>query len=179
MMRFIAVLALALLALSSFGQAQEGAAGLAPGQRVRVTLGNGAEVVGIFISADTGRMRVLTAPLDTAWVDRAAARSVEMSVGRQSKTLVGALIGAPLGALGAATVAWVAVGTPALDSGDEELAVVAVAAMGGFLLGGVGGALIGSKKRSDIWEPTIWPTISVSPAGPDGKAVAFGVHLRF
>jgi hypothetical protein len=144
-----------------------------------VKLEKGDDIVGTFLSADTSTMRVLTAPLDTASVARAAATGVEVSVGTKSRTLAGALIGAPVGALAAASITYIAVGTPGLDSGDEELIIVAAAAFGGFFLGGIGGALIGSGKRTDRWEPTVWPTVSVQPGGPDGKTVALGVRLRF
>ena len=179
MMRSILVLTIALLALPSLGQAQQDTAGLVPGRRVRVQLGKGNDVVGMFLSADTSTMRVLTAPGDTTSVDRAAATSLDVSVGRKSKTLAGALIGAPAGALAAASITYIAVGTPGLDSGDEELIYVAAAAVGGFFLGGIGGALIGSGKHTDMWEPTVWPVRIIAPGGQAGNGIAFGVHLSF
>ncbi|TFG44338.1 MAG: hypothetical protein E4H41_07785, partial [Gemmatimonadales bacterium] len=110
MTRSMLVLTVCLLALPSFSQAQQDTTGLAPGRRVRVKLEKGDDIVGTFLSADTSTMRVLTAPLDTASVARAAATGVEVSVGTKSRTLAGALIGAPVGALAAASITYIAVG---------------------------------------------------------------------
>jgi hypothetical protein len=181
MTRSMLALAIALLVLPSLGQAQQDTTGLAPGRRIRVHQPDKHTVVGNFVAIDSASLGLETTPGDTLQIARARITGVDLSVGTKSKTGQGALSGLMYGALGG-----VALGLLASAGQDpNELFYVspgAAAAGGALMFGAIGagvGALIGSGKRTDRWEPTVWPVRVIAPGGQAGNGVALGMHLRF
>ncbi len=158
-MRIVTYLAIALsLSPLARSTAQEGRA--VPGARVRIWLGS-----------CTGCERRVTGTLLSVWPDSMAVQSgpnatigplglvhrVDVAVGTQTMTREGAVLGAALGALTAAT-AW----QPCTDTGFMAC-LVHPSRKFTAVLGAAGGALvglvIGSSIRMDTWERA--PTASV------------------
>jgi hypothetical protein len=46
------------------------------------------------------------------------------------------------------------------------------------LVGAAAGAIIWHGWTTDRWEPAVWPTVRVQPAGPEGGSVTVGLRLR-
>ena len=173
MFRSLLVLGFVSLAAAHGSQAQQDTTGLVPGQWVRIHQGKHA-VIGTLLFVDSAVMWVLTTQTDTAFLRRADITGVDVSTGRKSKTLSGALIGAGVGAVGLGLAAYLSGA-----GGDGSVAVIAMAIPTGFVLGAGIGAAIGSGSHTYRWEPAIWPTLTFSLGGPAGRSIALGGHLRF
>ena len=143
MTRFMLALAWILVALSAAVEAQQYSPRLDPGQWVRIHQGKHA-VVGTLLSVDSAVMWVLTTQTDTAFLRRADITGVDVSTGRKSKTLSGALIGAGVGAVGLGLAAYLSGA-----GGDGSVAVIAMAIPTGFVLGAGIGAAIGAGSHTD------------------------------
>jgi len=159
--------------------AQQDSTGLVPGRRVRVHQHKKQALVGSFVSLDSAGIRFVTAGTDTALVPRAYVTAVDISMGTKSKAGAYALRGFIYGAVGG-----VIIGVAASSSDNGEFLDYGAgtwAAGSGLFFGALGagvGALIGSGKRTDKWDPMAWPTVAVLPAGPQGTTLALGVRLR-
>jgi hypothetical protein len=172
-----ALAALAALALTAAAQAQQDTVALVRGERIRVHQGGKQTLVGTLAAADSTHLTIITSPLDTIPVPRSTVTGVDRWAGTQAKTGEGALVGLGVGVVSGAIVGAIACsdGAYGMEAGD-----CAVATAGAFgLIGAAAGAIIWSRWQTDRWEPTVWPTLTIQPAGADGKSVAFGVHLRF
>ena len=176
-----ALLILALLLCTALDlAAQAPPIDLVPGRRIRVHRRAETTLVGDLVSLGPDSLTMTTAAADTLAVARASITRLDLSTGTKSKAGKGAVNGLLFGALGGALIGVLASGS---DDGDFiDFGPGEWAASGALMFGALGagvGALIGSGQRTDLWEPTVWPAITVAPGGRVGNAVALGIHLRF
>ena len=168
---------IATLALSSILQAQQGAAALTPGRRVRIHQQGGQPLVGAFVTADSTTLSIVTAPKDTVHLRQSAVTGVDLSLGTKSHAGKGALIG-----LGAGMLVGAIAGAASSCSVDAEVPPAACAVAGALVFGALGtgvGALFGAMTQTEQWQPTAWPTLGFRPGGLDGTQLALGLHLQF
>jgi len=174
MPRTLLVLALAILALTSNAPAQQDTTGLVPGRRIRVHRQDKQVVMGTFASVDAATFAMVTNTGDSVRLPRADVQSVDVWAGTKSQTGKGALLG-----LAAGAVAGAGLGVVVCLEEEDCVGYIGVGALVFGAFGAGAGALIGSGSHTDRWEPTVWPTLSVLPVGPDRGMVALGMHLRF
>ena len=180
MFRTLCTLAFALLVVAPEGQAQDSAAGLVSGRRIRIHQKGAKPVVGELVSISAENIKLTTSPADTVLVPRSAVSKIDLYMGTKSGAGHGALTGFLVGAAGGALM-----GVAASGSDDDEFLdfdAGELAATTGVLFGAIGagvGAIIGSGSRRDRWTPTVLPTAMIVPDEPGGKRVAFGVRIRF
>jgi hypothetical protein len=153
------------------------------GDRVRLRTSSFPEpVVGEVLAADGDSLVVVQESGATLAFPIADILTIERSLGRTSQAARGLALGAGFGfAVGAA--GGIAIAAAVCGSCDPDVAGEAVVGYGllGAFLGGIGGALIGSRSLTDRWESVELPTggftisqLHVQPL-PDGR---FGFGLR-
>jgi hypothetical protein len=134
---------LALLLVSP-AQAQEPDPAPLLGQRVRVSTPNGPSVTGKLVEQDGTKLVVSDQKGSLTAIPVADVSRIELSAGRKSKALLGAVIGA---AVGLGVGLWAAT-TWCSESGcDNEVGGVLVLGVGGAGLG----ALVGAAVRTERW----------------------------
>lgn len=170
------VAVLATLAVAGRAWAQQDTVPLVRGERIRVHQPGRQDLVGILAGADSAGLTVVTSPLDTELVARSPTTRIDRWAGTQSKTGEGALVGLGIGVVGGAIVGGIACSNDSyvLDTGG---CIGATAGVFG-LVGAAAGALIWHGWHTDRWEPTIWPTVTIPPAGAESSGVTLGVRLR-
>jgi hypothetical protein len=141
--------ALAVLTIGTLAAQQPA---LEAGTRVRIhTAGATTPLTGTVAYRDPGRVAVLRAPADTAFVPFTAITRVEVSTGRRSNFGAGAKWGALVGAGAGALLGLAAMSEDGFfEIGAEAVPIGALA--GGFLGGAVGG-LLGALTTSERWAP--------------------------
>ena len=179
MTRIPLIVGIALLAVTADVHAQADATTLVPGARVRVHQGP-QSLTGSLVSLDSAGLVVATGKSDTAAVPLSSITGVDVSRGTKSRVGKGALIG-----LGVGTATGIIIGVAASSSDDGDFFdfnsgewAIGVGLTGAVIGTGIG-AIIGATQRTDKWQPTVLPTVSVRSYGPDDKRVAIGLQIGF
>jgi len=172
----LVVAMLATLAIAGRAWAQQDTVPLVRGERIRVREPGSRDLVGTLAGADSTALTIVTSPLDTVRVTRSGGTRIDRWAGTQSKTGEGALVGLGVGIVGGAIVGGIACGNDSysLDTGG---CIAATAGVFG-LVGAAAGAFIWHGWRTDRWEATVWPTVTIHPAGAEATGVTLGVRLR-
>jgi len=180
MFRSILVLSAVVLFFADVGEAQQDAAGLVPGSRIRVHSRGSKNIIGTFLSLDSASMSVVTAPGDTATILRSTITGLDVADGTKSSRgnsavkglwiggLIGGAVGIPLGV--------------AAENSYVDAGIPAYAAATGVLFAGIGaglGALWSSGSQTDRWAKTTWPIVAIGPGTSGVRQVAVGLHLAF
>lgn len=167
------------IGMTAPGQAQQDTVPLSPGQRIRIHQSGKHPSIGAYLSADSSNVTIVTGPADTIGVPRATITRVDRSVGTRSKAPDGALIGLGVGMVGGVITGGFACNEQpnSWNVTQGECMVWGAVAFG--LVGALVGVIAWSGERTDKWEPTSWPMVSILPVGPDRGMVALGVHVRF
>lgn len=179
MTRSLALIAAALLALTSAAAAQDSTGSLV-GRRVRIQPQHGATLQGAVVAVSDSAVTLRTSETDTVSVARAGIAKVEVYEGTKSNTGKGALTGLLIGGLTGAVLGAVSAQVTQ-DSFIEYSAGEGALAYGAALgvLGAGIGALVGSGSHHENWQPAVLPTVTVLPTAQDGKRVAFGLRVSF
>ena len=136
------------LLLVSPAQAQEPDPAPLLGQRVRVSTPSGPSVTGRLVEQDGTRLVVSDAKGSLTAIPVADVSRLEVSAGRKSKALLGAVIGA---AVGLGVGLWAATTWCAESGCDNEAGGVLVLGAGGAGLG----ALVGAAIKIEKWQPVL------------------------
>jgi len=179
MTRSLALIAAALLALTSAAAAQDSTGSLV-GRRIRIQPQHGATLQGAVVAVSDSAVTLRTSETDTVSVARAGIARVEVYEGTKSNTgkgaLTGFLLGGAIGAfLGAASASATEGSLVEYSAGEGALAY---GASFGVLGAGIG-ALVGLGSHHERWQPAVLPTVTVLPTAQDGKRVAFGLRVSF
>jgi hypothetical protein len=170
------VVALATVALAGRAAAQQDTVALVRGERIRVHLQGKPALVGTLAAADSAGLTIITSPLDTIPVARAGVTRIDRWAGTQSKTGEGALVGLGVGVVSGAIVGGIACSN---DSYSLDTGGCIAAAAGIFgLVGAAAGAVIWHGWHTDRWEPTVWPAVTIQPAGLTVQGVTVGMRFR-
>lgn len=167
-MRRLALVIAALAGIPSAAAVAQ-AAGLHPGQRVRVTSAAEAAPVrtGVIETIDRHTLHLRTAGDTVATaIPMASIARVQVSRGRHSKWLTGLAIGMGAGAVGGAILGGSSEDDLLFSSGDKAV----IGAVGFGVLGGAVGVVAGALTKTERWEtvPVDRVTVSLKP-GPGGR----------
>ena len=166
--RFALVVALALIVLPADANGQSrriDALSLHAGARARI-LASATGSKYELITVASARPDSLRYSLDPGLATRSVAwqqiSKMDASIARHTKVGRGAAIGALVGLVGGATLG--ALSSRGQGKEARQLRLVAVAANGllGAAICGIGGAIIGSRQRTDDWVPVTLPSTPVA-----------------